>query len=171
LTLLRLKPAELSPLRAQIDGNPVRIEMEEIRAGYLTGALRLEPGSGTSGPVLLTLEYDVDGGDGVGPVVLPLVTPRLAPSDPGPRTFLATVEIPEGLTVTESFPSSVLERPAASRGGSWVVGLQGVPAMVSLRVSEGRGVLFSLERVLDLGVLAGLLLMGAWGLSRLRAGR
>jgi hypothetical protein len=79
------------------------------------------------------------------------------------------VEIPEGLAVTGSFPTSVLARPRGTDGGTFLVGLQGVPAVMSLRVSRSGKGLLTLERGLDALVVLVLLVMGVMGWRYLRA--
>ena len=169
LSLLLFEPAEVSPLRARVDGIPISAELKEARPHYLTGALSLGPAFRASDSLLLTLEYEVHGGwTTSGRVFLPLVTLRLEPVDPRPQTFQGSVEIPEGLAVTGSFPTSVLARPRGTEGGTFKVGLQGVPAVMSLRVSQSGKVLWTLERALDALVALVLLGMGVMGWRHLR---
>jgi hypothetical protein len=83
---------------------------------------------------------------------------------------VARVTVPEGLTVTESFPTSVVGRPRGAEGGVYEVALQGVPSVLLLRVVQGEAPFLNLERALDILVIATLLAMGVAGVRFLKGG-
>ena len=157
--------------------------LEEVREHYWEGSVRLPAGSEV-GPdsTFLQVSYIVEGawvgseitGRDAGPdghngrVTVPILVPRWVPTDPKPTTFRARVLVPSGLTVTGSFPSSVLRQPDPGQEGAYEMGLQGAPAMLILRIAQGTGTGFSLEGILDLGVVLILLGMGFLGIRHLR---
>ena len=120
----------------------------------------------------LTLEYSVEGAwSGNNRVTLPIPAPGWVPERPLPRTFVARVTAPAGWTVLESFPTSVTQRPPDAGGGVYEVALQGVPSMLILRLSRGPAPVLTLERLLDILVVAGLFLMAVLGLRHLKGAR
>lgn len=151
-------------------GEIPRIEMEELRKRYWEGSVPIPRESARLGDSLsLRFDYQVEGAWGRGGrIELPLIVPRWNPLQPTPTTFMATVEIPRGRTVTGSFPSSVLARPPPDAGGPFQLGLQGVPAMLVLHLAEGGGPLLTLPRFLDALVASILLVMGLLGVRYLR---
>jgi hypothetical protein len=151
-------------------GEIPRIGLEELRPRYWEGAISIPREVAWPGDSLtLRFDYAVEGGWGRGGrIELPLVVPRWNPLQPTPTTFMATVEIPRGRTVTGSFPSSVLARPSPDAGGPFQLGLQGVPAMLVLHLAEGGGPLLTLPGVLDVLVVSILLVMGLLGMRYLR---
>ena len=181
LSALVTEPAAIVSLRALVDGKDVApsgeslpsLHFQEVRDHFMEGATRLSvPAAAVAGPLSLQLTYLVRGAWPEGAkAVLPLVVPRWAPREPDPTTFVATVEPPLGYAITESFPTSVLSRFASGTNrqsprppDSYEIGLQGVPAMVILRLKEGEVPAVTLERALDLLVVAVLLAMGVMGL-------
>jgi hypothetical protein len=169
LSVLTPDPTRLTSLAASVGGGDVSLTLKELREFYWEGTARLPEGSGSRASVTLRLIYRVEGAwDEGGRVTLPLVTVRWVPQAPTPRTFTASVGVPEGYTITGSFPTSVLNRPKGAEGGTFQVGLQGVPSMLILEVTEGPGPLLSPERILDLLVVVLLLLMGGLGIRYLR---
>jgi hypothetical protein len=185
LSALVMEPAAIFSLHVLLDGKGVAasgeslpfFRFQEIRDHFMEGAIQLPlPAAAEGDPLSLQITYRVSGAwpDGA-KAVLPLVVPRWAPKEPGPTTFIATVEPPLGYTITESFPTSVLSRPLSDPNGqspgppdSYRIGLQGVPAMVILRLEEGEAPAVTLERALDLVVVAVLLAMGIMGLQYMR---
>ena len=143
------------------------LRLSEIRPRYWTGTLSLPGGRADS--LTLRISYRVaESWEEGGRIVLPLLVPAWAPQEPHPRTFVAGIHVPPGLTVTESFPTSVVMRPDGAEGGRYEVALQGVPAMLVLRVVQGEAPFLTLERVLDILVVGALLIMGALGIRYLR---
>ena len=191
LSVLVPEPARMNSLQAWLDGRAIPVvlgddrtgEMEvgtlgaspsiwlrEVRGHYWEGAVALGEGAVRSSDSLsLEISFMVEEAwveDRK--VILPLVVPRWVPDPPTPRTFLAAVSVPEGFTITGSFPTSVLERPEPGSEERYRIGLQGVPAMLVLRTAFGAGPLLTLERGLDLFVVLILLAMGLAGLRYLR---
>jgi hypothetical protein len=167
LTLLAPGSTAIRALEARWDGGRLPLLMDEIRTRYWTGAIRL-PAVGQPS-FSLQIDYRVDGAWGDdGRIVLPLITPAWVPRDPNPRTFVAGITVPPGLTVTESFPTSVVARPETARGGRYEIALQGVPAMLVLRTVPGEAPFLTLERLLDILVVTLLLVMGTFGLRYLK---
>lgn len=188
LTLLTPEDTRLSDLRASWEGGDLSLRVLQLRPHYWTGTVRLPvptetPATGDSGaearslepasrsPVTLRIAYRVDGGwEGGRRIVVPVPAPTWVPEDPHPGTFRARVRVPEGLTVTESFPTSVVARPDGAEGGTYEVALQGMPSMLVLRVAQGEAPALTLEGVLDVLVVMVLVLMGLAGLRYLRKG-
>ena len=170
-TLLTPAPSRIVGLRVRHGEEEERLTPEEVRTHYWTGAIQLpqlvEPGD----TLILELRYSVEGGwsDG-GRVTIPIPAPVWTPQDPRPRTFLATVTVPQGWVITESFPTSVVQRPVGAGGGQYQVALQSVPSMLVLRMFEGEAPFLTLERVLDILVVSALLIMGLLGIRFLRRG-
>jgi hypothetical protein len=80
-----------------------------IRKHYWEGSVPLPAGRREAGDTLvLRFIYTVGGvsRDG-GRVEVPILAVRWNPQVPAPRTFLATVGLPPGISVTGSFPTSV----------------------------------------------------------------
>jgi hypothetical protein len=158
-------------------------QLEEVREHYWEGSVRLPPESelGTDS-TFLQVSYIVEGAwvglettrgntepdRHSGRVTVPVLVPRWVPDDPKPTTFRARVLVPSGLTVTGSFPSSVLREPEAGQEGVYEMALQGAPAMLILRVAQGAGSGLTLEGSLDLVVVLILLGMGLLGIRHLR---
>jgi hypothetical protein len=150
--------------------SPVSLSLNEIRDHYWEGSVQL-PGGVSPDTLILRLRYRVEGARaGDGRITLPLLAPGWVPEDPTPRTFQAHLEIPPGLVVTGSFPTSVLSRPDPRAGGSLVLGLQGVPSMVILWTTRGDPPFLTAERSVELLVVILLLLMVALGLRHLSGG-
>ncbi len=166
-TLLAPGSTAIRALEARWGDGRLPLRLDEIRPRYWTGALPL-PAVGQPS-LSLQIDYLVErawGDDGR--IVLPLITPVWVPQDPHPRTFVARITVPPGLTVIESFPTSVVARPETAGGGRYEIALQGVPAMLVLRIVPGEAPFLTLERVLDILVVTLLLVMGALGLRYLR---
>jgi hypothetical protein len=168
VTLLTPGDTRLTAIQASWGGDAFALRIPELRPHYGSGTVAL-PSGGT--PLTLHLSYVVEGAwSGDGRVTVPIPAVSWIPRDPHPRTFVARVEVPEGLTVTESFPTSVVQRPRGAEGGSYEMTLQGVPSMLVLRVVQGEAPFLNLERVLDILVIATLLVMGAAGVRFLKGG-
>ena len=195
LSLLSPEPTQLGLIRAFIDGQeldvtlapgaqseteggeqglsssgPPRIFLEKVRDHYWEGVVALgERAEAGRDSLSLEIFFSVEEAwSEAGAATLPLVVPRWVPDSPTPRTFLAEVSVPDGYTVTGSFPTSVLARPEPGSAGLYEIGLQGVPAMLILRTTLGRGTFLTLERGLDLFVVLILLAIGIAGLRYLR---
>lgn len=167
-TLLAPGSTRVTSVRASSGAGDLPLQIRELRPHYWSGAVAPPPGED---PFTLRLSYDVEEGwSREDRVIVPVLAVGWAPRDPQPRTFVARVQVPEGLTVAESFPTSVVDRPRGPEGGSYEVALQGVPSMLVLRVVRGDAPLLGLERTLDLLVLAALLAMGIAGVRFLRGG-
>jgi hypothetical protein len=166
LSLLTPDGVALSDLRATGPGGESLLRLRELRPHYWTGSVPLPPGV-TSPSVLL--RYTVDGGwSEEGRVTVPIPAVTWVPADPSSGTFVATVRVPEGITVTESFPTSVTRRPEGSEGGLYEVALQSVPSLLILRIVHGEAPFLGLERILDILVVLALLGMGAAGVRYLK---
>lgn len=178
LSLLSPEPIRLLSLRALIDGREMETDGDEdsppflvrVREHYWEGTVQLQPEApGPRDSINLQISYVVEGGwDEDQKATIPLVVPRWVPFEPIPETFTAGIAVPEGLTVTGSFPTSVFNKPEAGRAGHYDLGLQGVPAMLILRTEIGNGSPLTLERILDLFVVLILLVIGAAGVRYLR---
>jgi hypothetical protein len=169
VTVLQMDPARLSPLQVSVDGRGVEVRMREERRRFFAGEIPL-PGGGPGGaPVEVVAQYDVlDGWDEGGKLVLPVVAPGWTPTDPGPRSFVATLRIPPGMRVASTFPTSVLSRPRDSEGGEILIGLQAVPSILNLRASMAGSPGLTLERALDGFVVVTLLVMAFLGIRFIR---
>lgn len=188
LTLLTPGDTRLSDLRASWNGGDLSLRILRLRPHYWTGTVRLPgsqqasttgdpgaqgPGSGSGPrpPVTVRITYRLEGGwEDEGRITVPVPAPAWVPEDPHPETFRARVRVPKGLTVTESFPTSVVARPDGPGGGRYEVALQGMPSMLILRVVRGEAPALSLELLLDGLVVLTLVLMGLAGLQYLRKG-
>jgi hypothetical protein len=178
LSALTMEPTRLLGLRASLGGEEadvpgregIPLRLGQTRDHFHEGSVRLPEITGPEGARLsLHVGYTVEGAwTKSGTATIPLIVPRWIPADPTPETFLARIDVPEGLTIVESFPTSVLKRPPPGKGGVYEIGLQGVPAMLVLRVVPGAGSFLTLERTLDLLVVLILLGMGALGVRYLR---
>jgi hypothetical protein len=169
LTLLSPEPTTLSSLRASLNGGGQALTLRPARDHYFQGSIPLTDGeTQPEDTVSLEIDYTVDGAWQEGRATIPLVAPEWVPEQPTPRTFLSQVAVPEGLTVKASFPTSVLARPNSGTAGNYEIGLQGVPAMLLLRVVAGDGPIMTLERGLDLLVVAILGVMVLLGIRYLR---
>jgi hypothetical protein len=165
LTLLTADSTRVQGLT--VDGAP--LQMVEVRPHYWTALLPLPGGDTSAEGLTLELAYTVLGGwSQQDRITLPIPAPAWIPRDPQPRTFIATVLVPPGLGVTESFPTSVTERPDGTKGGDYQVTLQSVPSMMILRVARGEMPLLTAERLLDVSVVLLLVVMGALGIGYLR---
>jgi len=174
LTLLSPGSTRLLAVRASWAGGSLPLKLLELRPHYWSGSVTLPtPEEGSPAPPLtLGLTYEVDGGwEESGRATVPILAVTWVPRDPHPRTFVARVEVPAGVTVTESFPTSVVTRPRGAEGGPYEMALQGVPAMLVLRTIQGEAPPVTLEGILDAFVVAFLLLMGALGIRYLKGGR
>jgi len=168
ITLLTPGTTRLTASRASVGGDDLAFELQELRPGYWSGAVTPLPRGGL---FTLHLSYRVeDPWSGEGRVTVPIPAVGWVPRDPVPRTFVARVTVPEGLTVTESFPTSVVGRPRGAEGGVYEVALQGVPSVLLLRVVQGEAPFLNLERALDILVIATLLAMGVAGVRFLKGG-
>lgn len=144
------------------------LSLREVRAHYREGVFHIPDSVGEGDTLSLGIAYTLEGvRTAGGRLTIPLVAPRWVPVDPAPTTFQARVDVPPGLTVTGSFPTSVLSRPPEGEGGAFEVGLQGVPAALILWTTTGQAPPLTLERGLDLLVVASLLLLGAMGFRAL----
>lgn len=178
LSLLSPEPIRLISLSVLMDGREMESNrgedseffLERVREHYWEGTVQLPPDiPGPRDSVTLQISYVVEGGWGEDRrATIPLVVPRWVPFEPLPETFTARIAVPSGLTITGSFPTSVIQKPEAGTGGNYELGLQGVPAMLILRTEIGDGSLLTLERTLDLFVVLILLMMGAAGVRYLR---
>lgn len=179
LSLLTPEPVRLRSFRSLLGGEErtrpgeggLESLLEEIRVGFWEGAMQLprQP-TGAEDSLSLTLTYLVEGAwEGDGKVSLPLVSPHWVPDPPTPRSFMARVAIPQGYTVAETFPTSLLSRPEPGKGGILEIGLQSVPSLVVVRLASGDGGFLTLERGLDALVVTLLLVMGGLGLRYLRS--
>ena len=171
LSILTPEPTRLLELSAGLSINEVRDHFWEGTAQLPGGGLPGSPAETGGDTLSLHIGYRVAGAwDPSGRISLPLMAARWVPVEPTPQTFQADVEVPRGLTITGSFPTSVLMRPDPGEGGIFRVGLQGVPSMLVLWVAEGEGPLFTPERAMDGLVVVLLIVMVALGLRYL-AGR
>jgi len=174
LTLLSPGSTRLLAVRASWAGGSLPLKLLELRPHYWTGSVTLPTGGERSPapPLTVGLTYEVDGGwEESGRATVPILAVTWVPRDPHPRTFVARVEVPAGVSVTESFPTSVVTRPRGAEGGPYEMALQGVPAMLVLRTVQGEAPGVTLEGILDTFVLVFLLLMGALGIRYLKGGR
>lgn len=168
LALLSPEGLRLVDLRATGPGGDEPLQLPELRPRYRKGSVRLAPGEEAQD---LLLRYSVEGGwSDDGRILLPIPAVTWAPEEPTPRTFVATVEVPQGITITESFPTSVTRRPRGSEGGPYEMTLQAVPSVLILRVSAGEPPFLGLEGILDTLVVLALLAMGMAGIRYLKGG-
>ena len=168
LTLLSPGGTRVIAPKASWAEGPLPLKLLELRPYYWSGTVTLPPGGG---PLSLRITYDVAGGwEESGRVTVPILAAAWVPEDPHPRTFVARVDVPAGVTLTESFPTSVEVRPRGSEGGPYEMALQGVPAMLVLRTVQGDPPFLTLEGILDALVVAALLIMAAVGIRFLRGG-
>jgi len=168
LTLLSPRGVRLAGLQVTGPEGEIPFRLQELRPHYWTGSMSLPQGGEA---LRVRIGYSVEGGwSRDGRITLPIPAVAWVPSEPGPRTFVATVEVPEGVTVRESFPTSVTRKPRGSEGGVYEASLQAVPAMLVLRVARGPSPPLGLEGILDILVMALLLVMGAMGIRFLRGG-
>ena len=173
-TLLSPGSTRLLAVRASWAGGSLPLRLLELRPHYWTGSVTLPAAEERSPgqPLTLGLTYEVHGGwEEPGRATVPILAVSWVPRDPHPRTFVARVAVPPGVTVTESFPTSVVVRPRGAEGGPYELALQGVPAMLVLRTVQGEAPFVTLEGILDAFVVLTLLLVGAVGIRYLKRGR
>jgi len=171
-TLLTAVPPQIMGLRTLHDGKEELLTVGELRPHYWTGAISIPSRTGAGDTLSVGFLYSVEGGFGEkGRVTIPIPAARWTPRDPRPQTFLATVDVPPGWTITESFPTSVVHRPDGALGGSYQVALQSVPSMLILRMVEGESPFLTLERILDILVVSLLFIMALLGVRYLRGER
>lgn len=178
ISVLSPEPSHLSSLQALVAGRILvpsddaasDFRLNQVRRHFWEGRIRIPPelrGGGDS--LILQISYLVEGAwEEDGRATIPILVPRWVPGNPLPRTFVARVDVPKGLTITGSFPTSVLNRPRKGEAGNYEIALQGVPAMLILRTATGRTPFLTLELGLDLMVVLSLVVMGALGASYLR---
>lgn len=174
LTLLAPGNTRLLAARASWAGGSLPLKLLERRPHYWSGSVTLPSGGGfgPGDPVSVGLTYEVDGGwEESGRASVPVLAVSWVPRDPHPRTFVARVEVPAGVTVVESFPTSVMERPRGAEGGTYEMALQGVPAFLVLRTVQGEAPFVTLEGILDAMVVLTLLIMAGFGVRYLRGVR
>lgn len=166
LTLLTPGDTRLTTVEASAAGEDLALQLRELRPHYWSGTVTPLPGGDSC---TIHVSYTVnEAWSGEGRVTVPIPAVSWIPRDPHPRTFVARVRVPGGLTVTESFPTSVVDRPRGDEGGSYEMALQGVPAFLVLRVVRGEAPFLTLERILDALVVAVLVVMGAAGVRFLK---
>ena len=111
------------------------LELDDSRTPYLRGTVGLPAGATT-----LTFRYSASG------IRIPVVA-SLETLEAGNDRFTATLQLPDGSTVVDSFPSGAVVDDNRAR-----ITLPVVPAFVSLTLSE-RPTFWSLPNVVDASVL------------------
>lgn len=99
---------------------------------------------------------------------LPLVLLRATPASSADDFFRAELSLPEGTTVTESFPVVPREVVPTASGDRYSIALQVVPAMLRWRATEGRAPLLSFDAAVDVALLLIIAVMAGFGAQALR---
>ena len=102
---------------ARLTVNGAVIDLDRSRAPQLTGVVDA-PGS------VLVFRYEVTGD------AIPIVVPGVSPGEARPDTFNATLSIPEGMHLVESFPTGIVRDKERYR-----LELPIVPAFVAVALS------------------------------------
>jgi hypothetical protein len=154
---------EISSVQVSIAGveSPVPITHqpgERLRASIPLGTTALD-----GGPVSFVLRYEVSGAApfaGVRELRVPVLAVMWPPAEALPGIFRAELLLPPGLTVLGSFPSDLRQ---AEVGGPYVTELPVLPALLSLRVTDGERRL-RVTAILNAAVLVllGVVLVGGW---------
>jgi len=144
---------------------PLGVELEPRSGPKLEGSIGIP--KDTSG---FELRYVVRGGaeateDGLR-VSLPCVILDLKLEETRSGLFTSVVEIPDGLSVVDGFPS----HPVAGADGSYRWELPLVPTFVAFRASSG-SVVLTPPRIVTIAVVVLLLAMGFVGIRGARASR
>jgi hypothetical protein len=155
--------AEISSVQVSIAGteSPVPITHrpgERMRASIPLGITALD-----EGPISFVLRYEVSGAApsaGVRELRVPVLAVMWPPAEALPGIFRAELLLAPGLTVLGSFPADLRE---AEAGGRYVTELPVLPALLSLRVTDGGGRL-RVTTILNTAVLVllGVVLVGGW---------
>jgi hypothetical protein len=155
--------AEISSVQVSIAGteSPVPITHrpgERMRASVPLGITALD-----EGPISFVLRYEVSGAApsaGVRELRVPVLAVMWPPAEALPGIFRAELLLAPGLTVLGSFPADLRE---AEAGGRYVTELPVLPALLSLRVTDGGGRLRVIT-ILNTAVLVllGVVLVGGW---------
>lgn len=167
--------ASPSDVRASVGGAPAASEVDAGRAPLVTGAVRLPDPAEPGDTLELELSYRLPAAlpteGGSFDVVLPLLYVDWRPEGAPDDMLQATIVLPSDYSIQESFPTVPREMVDAGATRRYRLGLQAVPSMIRFRGHEGEPPLLTFGRLVDLGVVAGLSLLGLWGWRVLRRER
>ena len=160
---------DLSSVQASVAGTDIPIPIASSPDGRITGSVPLGAAAADEGPVSFVLRYEVSEVAPASPDLRELRAPVLAvmwpPVEAVPGVFSAEVFLPSELTVLASFPADFREAQDAGEAGGrrYVADLPVLPALLSLRVTEGGGRL-GITALLDFAVLVllGAVVVGGW---------
>ena len=160
---------DVSTVQVSIAGTDAPIEVTFSPGGRMSGSVPLGASAVDDGPVSFVLRYEVSEGAAAtsGPRELraPILAVMWPPAEAVPGIFSAEVLLPPELTVLGSFPADFREAEDVGEAGGrgYVAELPVLPALLSLRVTEGGGRL-GITTLLDVAVLVllGAVVVGGW---------
>jgi hypothetical protein len=134
--------AKLSEVRTVLAGSTRAIDLSHSPGGRVTGSIPLSQVPRADEPISLELLYDVaqagsasGGSDRVWRI--PILAVTWPPVEARPETFTLEALIPTEYTLLESFPTGLRYGGENGRRTRYVTTVPVVPALVSLRVTEG----------------------------------
>lgn len=186
---IQFRPTTIAGVRASL-GRPgaedpvsrddeLTVVMDPDAGLVATGRVLLDPPPAEDGPFHFWLSYEVRNAAESAPrgglrYRLPVLVAGWTPDEAARHTFVARTRLSSDLTVTEAFPTvlrDITVNPNVQRVG---MDLQVVPALLSFRTERGRGAVSGLMTSVDMAVLillSVMLVLGAWHLERVSAGR
>ena len=135
--------SELSGVRVVVADLARTIELSRSPGGRVTGSIPLSRFPATDEPISLELLYDViqagSHADGVWRWRIPILAVMWPPLFARPTTFTLEALIPAEYSLLESFPTNLRDAGEDGARRRYVTEAPVVPALVSLRVAEGKG--------------------------------
>lgn len=170
LSVLATAGTEILDLEASLDGAPVAVTLDHSAHPQIRGLVSIPAGTRRDGePASVRVRYRVLGAvreeNDRFFLAIPVVVVGGKPSQARPDGFTASLELPAGLHLRESFPAGWAREETEGR---YRIDLPVVPAFVTVEASE-HGSLLTVPRLLDLGTVLLLAGLGALAFRRLRA--
>lgn len=172
MAFFEVTPADV---RAQAGGQRAPIGLEVKRGPLLAGGVDLPTALAPGDSLKLILTYRLPAAipttGGRFDVVLPLLFVDWKPAGAPEGLLEAAIELPAKYSIQESFPT--VPRTITTQRGvrRYDLQLQAVPSLIRFRGHAGEPPFFTFSRLVDLGVLALLGVVGAWGWLALRRQR
>ena len=159
----------VSSVQVSIAGTDAPLDITFSPGGRIGGSVPFGPAAVEDGLVSFVLRYEVSeaaaASSGLRELRAPIVAVMWAPAEAAPGVFSAEVLLPPELTVLGSFPADFREADDVSAAGGrrYVAELSVLPALLSLRVTEGGGRL-AITTILNAAVLIllGAVAVGGW---------